>query len=118
MVFREKSIQMVKPYIEELAKTHNGYVSENSLIAFGRVYDALSDEYDLVLRVEDDFELGIRFSGDENKAGFLAIAYFIFSVDGKSYKVLKPISSDILNEDNIKSMIQKFNEIYQEERKK
>ena len=31
MVFnKEKSIQIVKPYLEELAKNYNGYVKENS----------------------------------------------------------------------------------------
>ena len=118
MDFKDKSIQTTKPFLEQLAKTYNGGIREKSPILFGKKYDASTDEYDLVLKAEDDFELGIRFSGDENKAYFYASAYFILLDNGKRYKVHKHIISDILNEDNIKSMIQKFTEIYRKERRK
>jgi hypothetical protein len=118
MDFKDNSIQMVKPYFEQLAKTYKGYMREKSPILFGRKYDASTDEYDLVLEAEDNFELGIRSSKHENKTYFILNAYFILLDNGKRYKVHKHISSDVLNEDNIKTMVQKFIEIYDEERKK
>jgi len=112
---KDKSIKMVKLHLEELAKTYKGYVSEKSPIPFGKTYDALTDEYDLVLRVEDSFELGIRFSGDETKMYLIAVAYFKFSENGKRYKTRQHIESVILNEDNVKSVIQKFLKAYEVE---
>jgi len=114
MVFnKEKSVQIVKPHLEELAKNYNGYVKENSPIAFGKMYNPFTDEYDLVLLAEGNFELGIRFSENENTMNYLANAYFTLSDNGKWRKVHKVIDSAILSEVNIKRTIQRFNETYQ-----
>ena len=114
MVFnKEKSIQIVKPYLEELAKNYNGYVKENSPVAFGKMYNAFTDEYDLVLLAEGNFELGIRFSENENTMCCVANAYFTLFNNGKWRKVHKIIDGAILSEVNIKGTIQKFNETYQ-----
>jgi hypothetical protein len=115
---KDKSIKMVKPHLEELAKTYNGHVREKSPIGFGETYNASTDEYDLILQVEDDFELGIRFSGDESKTYLNAYAYFAFSEDGKRHKTCKHIDSVILNEDNVKKTIQKFLKVYEDEKDK
>ena len=113
MVFnKKKSIQIVKPHLEELAKNYNGYVKENSPIVFGKMYNASIDEYDLVLLAEGNFELGIRFSENENTMYYIANAYFSLFDNGKWRKVHKVIDSAVLSEVNIKRTIQKFNESY------
>jgi len=114
----DKSIQIVKPHLEELARIYKGYISEKSPIAFGRTYNASTDEYDLVLRVEDAFELGIRFSGDANKTYLNANAYFVISENGRRYKVFHHVDSVVLNEDSIKTTIQKFLKAYEDEKGK
>ena len=117
MVFnKEKSIQIVKPYLEELAKNYNGYVKEDSPIAFGKMYNASTDNYNLVLHVEHNFELGIRFSENENTIAYIANAYFMLFDNGKQYKVHKTIDSAVLSEANIKKTIQKFKEAYHKSR--
>ena len=77
------------------------------------MYNAFTDEYNLVLLVEGNFELGIRFSENENTMYYLANAYFSLLDNGKWRKVHKVIDSAILSEVNIKRTIQKFNESYQ-----
>ena len=77
------------------------------------MYNAFTDEYDLVLLAEYNFELGIRFSENENTMYYLANAYFTLFDNGKWRKVHKVIDGAILSEVNVKGTIQKFNEAYQ-----
>ena len=69
--------------------------------------------YDLVLLFEGNFELGIRFSENENTMYYIANIYFTLFDNGKWRKVHKVIDGAILSEVNIKGTIQKFNETYQ-----
>jgi hypothetical protein len=117
MTSREETVQKYKPYIEELAKRYNGYVHEKCPIVFGHSYNPEVDEYDLVLDVEEDFSLGVRFSKRGEEIGYFVSAFFTVSLDGKRYRNYKPMGSGVLTEENFKGMIQNFITAYNKERK-
>jgi hypothetical protein len=73
--------------------------------------NAFTDEYDLVLLFEGNFELGIRFSENENTMYYIANIYFTLFDNGKWRKFHKVIDGAILSEVNIKRTIRSLTKL-------
>ena len=120
MEVKDKFIQTVRPYLEKVIKTYKTEesfypsITEKGSIVFGKGLE----EYDLILDMGNNNELGFRCSGHEHKIHFSAWAYLSFFERGKWYKSLKFVDNYILTEKNIKKTINKFLEVYGEQKTK
>jgi hypothetical protein len=110
----DAAIELMKPHLQRLARVYNGYICENSPIVFGKTYDPSTDEYDLVLKVEDKFELGVRFIAMRDGIFFSTNAFFIVFDDGKRLKKYQHLWNGAVTYDSINGMIEEFKIKYEE----